>query len=173
MKKKKVRRKYFNLKELRLSVAHMILWTLLAVAFFTYLAIEIGSRIERSTSYFLFVIAVYVIIVVVLTLFFTHRFIGPFERLKIQLRIIQSGNYDKRLTIREHDDLYIRSFVQEVNKLIDSLERKYSFKKSLRDNIYSELSEIRALAGRDETSREELGRAIDTFHEKFGRFIKG
>ena len=94
MDKKKRQKKHFSFKELRLSIAHMVLWALLSVAFFTYLTIEIGEKIERSPFYFIIVLTGYAIIVIVLTLVFSHRFLGPFERLKTELRIILSGNLE-------------------------------------------------------------------------------
>ena len=63
------------------------------------------------------------IIVVVLALFFTHRFIGPFERLKMEMRLILTGNYHRRLSMRNSDDFYIRSFVSEVNKMLGEFEK--------------------------------------------------
>jgi signal transduction histidine kinase len=122
MDDKKMRKKYFSLKELRLSIAHMVLWSLLSIAFFTYLTIELGERIERGPLYIIAVISIYALVVLLLTLIFAHRFIGPFERLKMQLKIIIAGNYHKRLNIRKHDDIYVNSFIVEVNKLLDRLE---------------------------------------------------
>lgn len=166
MNKKKIRTKYFRLKELRLSVAYMVLWSLLAVAFFTYLTIELSEKIERNPFYFIIILAGYTIIVIILSLFFTHRFLGPFERLKMQLKIILLGDYHRRLSIRSHDDLYIRSFISEVNKLLDNLEKMHLLKEDPVKKIDSELSNIKSLIERKEISREELGEAINLLHKK-------
>ncbi len=166
MDKKKIRTKYFRLKELRLSIAHMVLWSLLAVASFTYLTIELGEKIERSPFYFIIVFAGYAVIVITLTVIFTHRFLGPFERLKMELKIILSGNHHRRLCIRNNDDLYIRSFVLEINKLLDSFEKMYLFKEGFRKNIDSELLNMKSLIERKEISKEELREAIISLHEK-------
>lgn len=172
MDKKKIRTKYFRPRELRLSIAHMVLWSLLAVALFTYLIIELGEKIERSPFYFIIVFAGYAIIVIILTMFFTHRFLGPFERLKMELRIILSGNYHRRLCIRSNDDLYIRSFILEINKLLDSLEKMHLFKGEFRKNIDSELLNIKSLIERKEISKEELGEAIISLHKKVEDLLK-
>lgn len=169
---KRMRTKYFSLKEVRLSIAHMVLWSLLTIAFFTYLFIEIGNKVERSPLYLLIIVTIYIAIVVVLTMFFSHRFLGPFERLKTQMRIIQSGEHNKRLTVRRHDDIYIRSFIEEVNRLIDNLEKSHSFKEDFREKLYSELSNIKNLVEQGETSKEELKQATLTFYERIDRIFK-
>jgi signal transduction histidine kinase len=169
---KKMRTKYFSLKEVRLSIAHMVLWSLLTIAFFTYIFIEIGNKIERSPLYLVVIVTIYMLIVVVLTMFFSHRFLGPFERLKTQMRIIQSGDHKKRLTVRSHDDIYIRSFIEEVNRLIDALEESHSFKEEFREKLYSELSTIKNLAEQSEGSKDELKQSILSFYERIDRRFK-
>ncbi len=166
MKGKKMRTQYFNMKEVRLSIAHIILWSLLTIGFFTYLTIEIGGKIERSPLYFISVIILYVLIVVVLTLHFTHRFFGPFERLRMQIRVIRSGNHRKRLTVRIHDDIYIRSFIQEVNKLIDSLETMHIVQKEVLEKAGEDLTRLRSMVESGGISQEELKKALASFSEK-------
>lgn len=171
--KKKIRTKYFSLKELRISIAHMVLWSLLVVAVFTYLAMELGDKIERGPFYFLIVFLGYAIIVVILPIFFTHRFLGPFERLKTELRIILAGDYHRRLSVRSKDDYYIKSFVVEVDKVLDELEKMYFFKKKICKKIDSELSEIKSLLEKKEISEEELRGAVLSFHKKVVGLLEG
>jgi hypothetical protein len=169
---KKLQRKHFTLKEVRLSIAHMVLWSLLSIAFFTYLTIELGEIIDKSPLYFIVLLAIYAIVVVILTLFFTHRFIGPFARLKTELRIILSGNHHKRLTVRHHDDIYIGSFIKEVNMLVDKLEKMYFLKEDFHKKIAPELSEIKSLAESPDVSREDLKQAIVSFNDKVEGFLR-
>ena len=168
MDKKKIRTKYFSLKELRLSVAHMVLWSILVVAFFTYITIELGEKIEHNPVYLIIVFFGYAAIVFVLTMIFTHRFIGPFERLKTELRIILAGNYHRRLSIRSRDDLYIRSFILEVNRVPDHLEKSQLFKEEFCNKIDSELSTIKSLIEREEIPIEKLREAVISFRKKIG-----
>jgi hypothetical protein len=170
--KKKTRAKPFSLKELRFSIAYMILWSLLAVVFFTYLTIYLGEKIEQSLIYFLIVVTGYSIIVVILTLIFTHRFLGPFERLKTELRIIRSGYPQRRLSIRSHDDLYVRSFISEVDKLLDEYEKLHLFKEEFREKINSELSNINTLIKRKDVPNEELKEAILSLHKEVEAILK-
>lgn len=169
---KKFRAKYFSFKELRLSIAHMVLWSLLTIAFSTYLFIEIGNRIGQSPLYFIVIIGIYVAIVVILTLLFTHRLLGPFERLKTQLRIIRSGDHDKRLAVRNHDDIYIRSFIEEVNRVIDTLEKSHSFKEDFRERMNSELASIKALSEQDGVSVEKLKKEMASMHARIHRMFR-
>ncbi len=164
-KDKKMRTKYFSLKELRISIAHMVLWSLLIVAIFTYLAMALGDKIERGPFYFMIVFAGYAIIVVILPMFFTHRFLGPFERLKTELRIILAGDYHRRLSVRNKDDFYIQSFIVEVDKLLNILEKTHLFKEEFCGKIDIELSKVKSLLERKDLSQEELRGAVISFHK--------
>lgn len=172
MDKRIIRTKHFSFKELRLSIAHMVLWSLFTVAFFTYMAIELGDKIDSRPFYFILLLAGYAGIVIFLTLIFTHRLIGPFERLKVELKIILSGEYHKRLCTRTKDDLYIRSFILEVNTLLDSLEKMYHFNGRFCKKINSELSNINSVLEKKEISKEELREAIISFREKVEGLLK-
>ncbi|HLA49920.1 MAG TPA: hypothetical protein VJ000_01865 [Thermodesulfovibrionia bacterium] len=166
MDKKKVRQKYFALKELRFSIAHLVLWALLSVAFFTYTAIEIGGKIERGPVYFIIVVIGYALIVIILTLIFTQRFLGPFERLKTELKLIRTGNHHRRFHVRTKDDFYLRSFITEVNKVLEGLEEITGSKEELHKKINSELSNIKTIIERKEISKEELTEAVISFNKR-------
>ncbi|NOY39081.1 MAG: hypothetical protein GXO95_02265 [Nitrospirae bacterium] len=172
IKKKKIRKRFFRQRELRFSIALMILWSLLAMAFLTYLTRALGGKIEPGLFFFIVVFAGYAIVVVFLTLIFTHRFVGPFERLKMEMKIILSGDYNRRLCVRNNDDLYIKSFISEVNKVLDELERMQSFKEELHANIDSELLEIVSFLEKRDVSREELRETIIAFHDKVNALFK-
>ncbi len=165
-KKLKVRQKYFALNELRFSIAHLVLWALLSVAFFTYMAIEIGEKIERSPVYFIIVVIGYALIVIILTLVFTHRFLGPFERLKTELKLIRTGSHHRRFHVRTKDDFYLRSFITEVNKILEGLEEITGSKEELHKKINSELSNIKTIIERKEISKEELTEAVISFNKR-------
>ncbi|MEC4686570.1 MAG: hypothetical protein VST71_12670 [Nitrospirota bacterium] len=171
-KKKKIRKRFFRHRELRFSIALMILWSLLAMAFLTYLTRVLGGKIEPGLFFFIIVFAGYAVVVVFLTLFFTHRFVGPFERLKMEMRIILSGDYQRRLCVRNNDDVYIRSFISDVNRVLDELERMQLVKEEIHANIDSELLEIVSLLENRDVSREELRDAVIAFHERLNALFK-
>jgi len=101
-----------------------------------------------------------------LALFFTHRFIGPFERLKMEIRLILAGDYQRRFRVRGSDDFYIRSFITDLNKILDSSEATCLDKKTFRQNIDSELLRIMSLIEKEDTTKEKLREALLSFHER-------
>jgi signal transduction histidine kinase len=166
MSKKTVRQKYFVSKELRISIALIILWSLLVTAFFTYFAKELSEKIGHGTLLFFIVMLGYVVIVVVLTMLFSHRLIGPFQRLKSEIRLIIAGDYFRRLTVRKNDDVYIRSFIDEINRILDELEKLHSYKEDIVKHIDSELLNFISLIEEGDYSKDKLREAILSFHKK-------
>ncbi|MBI5056405.1 MAG: hypothetical protein HZB61_07310 [Nitrospirae bacterium] len=166
MSKKIVRQKYFVSKELRISIALIILWSLLVAVFFTYFAKELSEKIGHGILLFAIVMIGYVAIVVVLTLLFSHRLIGPFQRLKTEIRLIVAGEYRRRLGVRNNDDLYIRSFIEEVNKILDELEKAQGYKEDVVRHVDSELLKLISLIEEGETSKEKLRDTVLSLHKK-------
>ena len=133
------RKEYFVSKELRLSIAVMLLWALLITGFFTYIASELGDKFGSSYILFAGIMVGYLAIVVLLSIFFSHRILGPFQRLKTELKMIMAGNYDRRLKVRQKDDLCMKSFVDEVNNLLNEYEKTHVKRKELTKYIDSEI----------------------------------
>jgi len=161
-----LKQKYFVAKELRLSIALIILWSLLATAFFTYFAKELGEKIGHGTPLFIIVMLGYIVIVVVLTLLFSHRLIGPFQRLKTEMRLIRAGEYHRRLNLRTNDDIYIRSFIKEVNIMLNEFEKVQHYRHDLVKHIDSDLIHIITLIEEGESSRDILRERVLAFHKK-------
>lgn len=166
MQKKTVRQKYFVSKELRISIALIILWSLLVTAFFTYFARELGEKIGNGTLLFVIIMLGYLIIVIVLTMFFSHRLIGPFQRLKMEMKLIRSGDYHRRLNVRKSDDIYIMSFVTEVNKILAELEKAQRDNEHIIKHFDSELINVISVIEEEEVSKEKLRESILKFHKK-------
>ncbi len=166
MQKQKVRQKYFVSKELRISISLIILWSLLVTAFFTYFAKELGEKIGNGTLLFVIIMLGYLIIVVVLTMFFSHRLIGPFQRLNTEMRLIRSGDYHRRLNVRRNDDIYIRSFVTEANKILEEFEKACRNKENIIKHSESELICIIAMIEEGDASKEKLRECVLAFHRK-------
>lgn len=166
MIKKTIRQKYFVSKELRISIALIIIWTLLITAFFTYLAKELGGKIGHGTPLFIIIMFGYVAIVVVLTMLFSHRLIGPFQRLKTEIRLILAGDYGRRLNVRVKDDIYIKSFIGQINKLLDRIETMHHCQKDMINKFDSELLGILSEIDEDKGSREKMRHSLLTLHKK-------
>lgn len=63
-----------------------------------------------------------IILLFVLGIALTHRFLGPLERLEDDLKKISEGDYSIRIQLRKDDDL--KPIADVVNKIIDELEGK-------------------------------------------------
>jgi signal transduction histidine kinase len=163
---KKTRQKYFVSKELRISIALIILWTLLVTAFFTYLAKELGGRIGHGTPLFIIIMFGYAAIVVVLTMLFSHRLIGPFQRLKTDIRLILAGDYRRRLNVRTKDDIYIKSFILQVNQLLDRIENMHDCQMDMLKQFDSELLNLLSEIEHKSDSKEKMRESVMTLHEK-------
>lgn len=166
MLKKTIRQKYFVSRELRISIALIILWTLLITAFFTYIAKELGGKIGHGTPLFIIIMFGYVAIVVVLTMLFSHRLIGPFQRLKTEIRLILAGDYGRRLNVRIKDDVYIKSFIGQINKLLDRIQNMHECQKDLINKFDHELLDILSDIEEKDGSRERLRESVLSLHKK-------
>jgi signal transduction histidine kinase len=164
--KKNMRQKYFVPKELRTSIALIILWSLLVTAFFTYFAKELGEKIGSGTLLFVIVMLGYVAIVVVLTMLFSHRLLGPFQRLNTEIRLIKAGDYRRRLKVRTNDDVYIKSFISEVNEILEKLEQLQEQKDSLIKYVDSELLAIISLNEEQKATKEKMRESVLACHKK-------
>ena len=54
----------------------------------------------------------------------SHKVVGPIERLEHEIKhIAESGNYTKRIHLRENDEL--KPVANAINRLMDRLEGKH------------------------------------------------
>ncbi|MBI4682097.1 MAG: hypothetical protein HY757_03230 [Nitrospirae bacterium] len=166
MTRKLIKQHYFISKELRISIALIILWSLLVTAFYTYFARELGEKIGQGTPLFIIVMLGYVLIVVVLTLIFSHRLIGPFQRLKTEMRLIRAGEYHRRLNLRNNDDIYLKSFIKEVNMVLEEYEKMHQYKKDMIKHIDSEMLNLISSIQEGKHSVETLKEHVVEFHKK-------
>jgi len=137
------KQRFFSVRELRLSLALIILISFLSAVVFMYLIKMFGGSLEEhSIIAFLLVMVGYALVVGFLTAIFTHRFIGPFERLRFELSVILGGDYKRRLNVRKQDDAYVRAFVDDVNKVLDLLEDNDRNEAEVTRDIYLELTSV-------------------------------
>ncbi len=133
MEEKNFKRKTILInKKLQLKYTSMIVFALLIMlalaeiqAFF--IVREIEPNIFSSTmgrhlnSIFLWLIlggVVVIILVIWFTIYFSHRIAGPLYRIEKDINdIIESKNFDKRIVLREKDELF--EVAETINKLLD------------------------------------------------------
>jgi hypothetical protein len=156
MEGKKVRQRYFIPKELGYSVAFIIISSLAAGVFIIYVAKKLAASLEQETLPILVIMLGYTAIIVVFTRIFSHRLIGPFQRLKMDLKLYRTGNYEKRLYIRNKDDFYIKTFLNEINMLLADCEKIHHSKAALVKEIDFQLREVLHMSKKQECTKEAL-----------------
>jgi len=168
---KKHRQRFFVAKELRLSIALIILWSLLAVVILTFAIKKLTDALGVDAEVggfgpvaFLLVMGAYAAFVMFFSTFFSHRFLGPFVRLKLEIRRILAGRYDWRLFIRKHDDPYISSFIEEVNRILARLEELEKIRGGVRQKLDSVLMDVIAELENPDMSRERQRQLLLSMH---------
>jgi hypothetical protein len=178
--KRKVRQKYYVARELRLSIVLIVLWSFLGVTFLNYVAGELSRRVDSSfynigysVLAFSLILLGYAALVIFFTVYFSNRFIGPFERLKSEIHLLLSGDLRRRLTVREKDDIYIRSFLEELNKLLDDYEKMCLKRENVMKTLDAELvSQISALE-REDLSKDRQRESLLLFHARLKSVLEG
>ncbi len=147
-------------------MAIIILWSLLFTMVFSFFAGMLGEEIGHGPLFFTIIVVGYVLIILVLTLIFSHRLIGPFQRLKTEIKLVRSGDYCKRLNLRNNDDMYLRTFVEEVNGILDDLEKAQDSRERLNGNIENEFSALESVIEKEDATSDEIKKVFVSFHEK-------
>jgi hypothetical protein len=167
------RQKYFVTKQLRLSVSVMVLWSFLAVGVLNYLTIEISKRMTpfytNQVHNLLLIALIFLAYASFLFLFvmrFSRIFIGPFERLKREIIFFLAGKYHQRLLVREQDDIYIRSFVDAVNNVLNGYERTCMSREKIIKLMDEEIIKMLSVIDRENVSKEQLRKTLLVFCEK-------
>jgi hypothetical protein len=161
--------RFFSARELRISLMLIILISFMSAVVFMYL-IKIfgGSLKEHSILSFGLIMLGYVAVVGFLTMFFTHRFIGPFERLRYELGMVLAGDYTRRLKIRGHDDAYVKSFIDDVNRILVLLEENDRCGAELFRDFFGDLS---ALIGKMDPN-DPLTRKLTGLRDRMGKHLR-
>ncbi|MBI5026852.1 MAG: hypothetical protein HZC12_09070 [Nitrospirae bacterium] len=169
-KPKKVYQRHYVAKEIRLSIAFIIIWALLGGVLMVFFSKTIGDYITNGLLAFALIAIGYLFLVVVLSVLFTRYFIGPFDRLLSEIRFIKKGHFDKKLKIRLRDDQRLKNFIDEVNGLIEMINTATSVnKEEFRNTFNKELFTLLKLA-ESNPSAEELSKAVLALQTKVETF---
>lgn len=143
IKSRIMKQRYFTARELQFSIALLVVLALLAGIFLQAVSSALISYYGMATPALgIMLIVGYVGIVVVLAAFFTYRLIGPFKRLEYEMKIIQSGNLMKRLSVRSQDDLHVKNFINYLNSFLGKFEEMSSEYNRLNSTVISRLEEM-------------------------------
>lgn len=116
--------RYFAGREMQVTIALLTVVALLAGIFLQTISSLLTAHYGFSVFFLgFFLIIGYCAIVLLIAVFFTHRFLGPFKRIEHEMRLISGGELSRRLSIRTKDDLHVRNFVNYTNAFIASFEK--------------------------------------------------
>lgn len=171
LKAKFFKQRYFVAKELQFSLALIIVLALLGGIFLQAASSALISYwgLETTALGFLLIIG-YVLIVVLLAVFFTHRLVGPFKRLEYEMKLVQAGNLAKRLSIRSQDDLHIRNFVKHINSFIARFQEMSGEYNRLNSTVSSKLEDISGELAKHKADCPHLRKEIDELLKQVREF---
>ncbi len=91
-------------------------------------------------------IPIFLVIVVILSIFISHKFAGPLFRLEKVAEAISKGDLTVKAVLREGDELM--DTAEHINRMIELLRQKLLRERNLSDRIAQKLTEIRDKTGR-------------------------
>lgn len=163
----------FASRELQFTLAFVAVVSLLAGIFLQSFSGFLVSYYAMHPAFLgIFLIAGYAVIVVLVAVFFTHRFIGPFKRIEYEMKLIAAGDLSRRLSARGNDDLHVRNFVRYVNEFIGSFEDMSADYNKLNAAILASLGKIRAELSKEGFDCEKLKAEILTLEKEMQEFRK-
>jgi methyl-accepting chemotaxis protein len=168
------RQRYFVSREVQLTIAILVVLALLGGIFLQSISTALINFFGLKTPALgIFLILGYVALVMLLSIFFSHRLVGPFKRLEYEMRNIRSGDAGKRLSVRTKDDLPVKHFIGHVNTFISRCElttKEYdTFTRTVSaslENVIKDLSEEGCDADRVREELKSLQAEIRKFREK-------
>ncbi len=168
---KPLRHKSFAARELQLSIAVLAVLALLGGLVLQSISKALTTHFGFATPVLgVLLIVGYIAIVVLLALFFAHRLIGPFRRLEYEMKRIAGGEYDRRLTVRNKDDLHIRNFVASANKFLSEFEQMSIEYNKLSSLSMTKLKEIREALESEKIDCVSIKKEIVTLEDKLHKF---
>jgi len=168
--KKRLRGRSFVARELQLSIAVLAVMELLGGALLQTLSSAIVDYYKFGTPVVgLILIAGYIVLVILLSVFFTHRLVGPFKRVEYEMKMITAGDLSRRLSVRGSDDLHVKHFVANVNEFISGFEEMSMEYNRLNSTATGKLDEIVEELTREkfncEAVKEEIKKLQRQIHE--------
>jgi len=150
---RKNQRGLFSTRQLHLSIAVIAVVALLGGALLQTASRWIVQYFDLGPAYYgIILIFGYSVLILILCAVFAYKLVGPFRRLEYEVKLISSGDLTRRLSVRDGDDLHVRRFVVNVNKLLANFEdmsREYNKLNHIVDTKLVEINEGLASETRD------------------------
>lgn len=101
---------------------------------------EMRPLILKINNLLMLKLLIYLLIVMIISLFVSHRFAGPIFRFERAVDTVAKGDLTERIRLRSTDDL--KEVAVKMNTMIESLQKKVKEDKLIAAEIGSELSVI-------------------------------
>ena len=111
------KQRYFIERDLFFQTLTLLLTVLLGGFLLLLLSKTISGHVDSSIL-FLMLFVGYFLLIIFFAWSLSKKFIGPFSRLKENMKDISKGDLCLRLTVRTGDDIRIRNFVEDANRMI-------------------------------------------------------
>lgn len=82
----------------------------------------VSDHVRNLSGWLLFFLAIYAIAVVLVSIIYTHKLIGPTIAFRRVIKDLREKRYNSRVVIRKGDAF--AEVAEEINKLAESLEKK-------------------------------------------------
>jgi len=102
-------------------------------------------------------------VVIVATMYVSHRVAGPVYRLEKELIQIGEGDLRRRLVLRKKDDL--KKMAEEMNKVMDRLDNHFSLIKSHIATLEGSLKQVKQEGLREENLKAIVDKWTDTLEK--------
>ncbi|MBF0342792.1 MAG: methyl-accepting chemotaxis protein [Nitrospirae bacterium] len=152
----------------------IVVLLVITVALFTHKPLihsEGVAGAQHSLLAFVVVFLCYGIAAILLVMFFAYRILSPFGRLLKDMEAVLSGDFTKRLFLRDKDVYLIKCFVRDVNTLLDNVEKMHLSHTELTDQIVSEGQQVMSLLENDNSIDDKTKEAILSYHERVKSII--
>ena len=126
---------------LTVSIVSLDIYYILGKIYVNELGSENLVRVMRGASRLLAVhLPVYFVLVILVSVFVSHKFAGPIFRLEKVAEAISKGDLTVQAVLRQGDELF--DTAEAMNRMIELLRQKLLKEKHLSDRIAQKLSEI-------------------------------
>jgi methyl-accepting chemotaxis protein len=114
------KQRFFIERDLFFQTLTLLLSVLLGGFLLLLLSKTISGFVDSSVL-FLMLFVGYFLLIIFFAWSLSRKFIGPFGRLQENMKDISKGDLTLKLTVRDGDDIRIKTFVTEANRLVASV----------------------------------------------------
>jgi len=135
------KQRYFIERDLFFQTLTLLLTVLLGGFLLLLLSKTISGHVDSSIL-FLMLFVGYFLLIIFFAWSLSKKFIGPFSRLKKNMKDIAKGDLCLRLTVRTGDDIRIRSFVEDANRMIAAVNNSLGKVQEQSENLEKTLNSL-------------------------------